>query len=69
MSKHHLDQETVGKHIREVARAEAYHRGAFLQFEHIATRFPAIRARFICEQAELAGFPVWVSAPDEALKP
>jgi len=61
--------QDVGKAIREVARTEAYHRGPAVTYEHVAVRFPGIRPRFIAEQAELAGFPLWSSVPDEAMKP
>jgi len=62
-------RQDVAKAVREIARTETYHRGAHTKYEHIACRFPGVRPRFICEQAELAGFPVWSSAPDAAMKP
>lgn len=60
--------EDAGRRVREIARAEAYHRGAAVSFGDIARHCTGYPARFIAEQAELAGFPVWTSAPDEALR-
>lgn len=58
------------KKVRELARIEASFRGADLRFEDVARHVPACwGARFIAEQCELAGFPVWASAPESAFKP
>jgi hypothetical protein len=65
-----MSAEQAGRRVREVARAEGYHRGAAMTFDSIARHCPPEwPARFIAEQAELAGFPVWTSAPDEAWRP
>lgn len=63
-----LSQDYWAQRVRELARTEAYHRGIHMRFEHVAQHLPeALRPRFIAEQMELAGFPVWTSVPDEAL--
>jgi hypothetical protein len=57
-----------GKRVRELARAEGYHRGVFMTYEDVARHLPPTWSpRFIANQCELAGWPVWSSAPDEAL--
>jgi len=58
------------KQVRQAARTAAYHKGAAFTYEDVAAMcFPGLPARFICEQAELAGFPCWTSASDEAWSP
>ena len=58
------------KTVRELARIEGYHRGIALTYQDVARHCPGEwRPRFIAEQCELAGWPVWTSAPDEAWKP
>ena len=57
------------KRIRELTRIEAYHNGINLKYEHVARWINNVPARKICEVMELAGFPVWSSAPDKAIKP
>jgi hypothetical protein len=62
--------------VREIAVAVAYHRGAAMTYNDI---LGSLRLRMnvehawvprrLCEAAELAGFPVWSSAPDEAMRP
>lgn len=65
-----MDKYQAGKFIRQHARVAAYFCGAGLAYSDIARWCPADWSpRFICEQAELAGFPVWASAPEAALKP
>jgi hypothetical protein len=56
--------------VQELARTAAYHKGARMTYEDVARHCPmSWRPRFIAEQCELAGWPVWTSVPDEALKP
>jgi hypothetical protein len=60
----------AGKRVRELARMAGYHMGAKMTYDDVAKHVPANwRPRFIAEQCELAGFPVWTSAPDVALDP
>jgi len=41
-----------------------------MTYNDVAQHCPSSwRPRFIAEQCELAGFPVWTSAPEEAWKP
>lgn len=61
--------ETAARQVQQLARVEAFHRGIGLRYEHVAVSCHGLRPRFICEQMELAGFPVWTSAPDEAWNP
>lgn len=63
-----VTREFAIKRVQEIARAEAYNRGAAMTFDHVASRCPlGWPPRLIAEGCELAGFPVWTSAPDEAL--
>ena len=62
-------RDIAARRVRELARTEHYHRGAACTYEDIARHCDGLPARFICEQAELAGFPVWTTAPDVALQP
>lgn len=62
-----VSREFAIKRIQEAARAEAYNRGSSLTFAHVAARCPDWPARLIAEGCELAGFPVWATAPEEAL--
>jgi len=67
---HSVDKTQIVKRIKEIARAEGYHRGARLTYKDIAKHCdPRWPPRLIAEAAELAGFPVWTSAPHEAMKP
>lgn len=62
--------EQAVNRVRELARTEAYHRGPFMTFNDVARHCPSSwPARFVAEQCEAAGFPVWSSAPDEAINP
>lgn len=64
------DREQMGRRVRELARTAAYHRGPAMAYEDVAQHLPHdLNSRFIAEQCELAGFPVWTSCPDEALRP
>lgn len=65
---------TVEQQIQAAARQAAYNKGAAMKYEDIVNagdghKFDGIRPRYIAEQAELAGFPVWASCPDEAMQP
>lgn len=63
-----MNNEQAKRQVREAARTAAYHKGPAMTYEDIkAMCTPEMSPRFICEQAELAGFPVWTSAPEEAL--
>lgn len=65
-----MNHEQAAKQVRQAARTAAYTKGAAMTYEDVrAMCTPDMSPRFICEQAELAGFPVWTSAPDEAMKP
>jgi hypothetical protein len=55
------------RRVREIARIEAYHRGPAMKYEDVARHCEGYRPRFVAEQCELAGFPVWTSVPDEVL--
>jgi hypothetical protein len=61
--------QIIAAQIRATARAEAFEHGILLRYEHVARSFLTIRSRFIAEQCELAGFPVWTSVPEEAMRP
>lgn len=63
-----MNHNHVARRVREIARAEGFHRGPRLTYQDIARHVRGVRSRFICEQAELAGWPVWASAPDSALR-
>jgi hypothetical protein len=67
----HTSREAAASHVRKVARAAAHERGeSSMTYADVARHCPSTwPARFIAEQCELAGFPVWTTAPDEALKP
>jgi len=58
--------ESTSARCRWAARAAHYERGPAATFDDVAKRVPGLPARFVAEQAELAGFPVWSSAPDTA---
>jgi hypothetical protein len=60
--------ETAARHIRELARTEAYHRGHAMRYEDVARHVLTLSPRFIAEQCEAAGLPVWTSCPDEATR-
>jgi len=61
--------ENEGKRVRELARIAAYHQGAAMKYEDVARWCPSgWSPAFIARQCELAGFPVWTSCPDEALR-
>lgn len=65
-----ISKEQALRRIGQLARIEAYHRGQLaLRFEHVAGSCPGLPARLIAEGCELVGFPVWMSAPDEAWSP
>jgi len=56
--------------VRQAARCAAYHKGAHFTYDDVRAMCTAdMPPRFICEQAELAGYPCWTSAPDEAWSP
>lgn len=55
------------REVRERARMAAYHKGAAMKYQDIANEMHGVDPRFICEQAELAGYSVWASAPESAL--
>lgn len=64
----------VALRVRQAARITAYHRGPAMNYQDLAHELDLqglvnLRSRFVAEQAELAGFPVWTTAPDEALNP
>jgi len=60
--------ESAARRVRELARTAAYHAGAAMTYADVATHCPeTFSPRFIAEQCELAGFPVWTSCPAEAL--
>jgi len=47
----------------------AYQKGPAMTYADVARDLPKDWSpRFITNQCELAGFPVWTSCPDEALK-
>jgi hypothetical protein len=65
-----MEREQALARIRELARTEAYHQGIHMTFESVAKHCdPKWPARLIAEGCELAGFPVWHSAPDIAWQP
>jgi len=65
-----MDNATAAKQVKQAARTAAYHNGAAFTYDDVRAMCTSdMPPRFICEQAELAGFPCWTSAPDEALKP
>ena len=60
--------EDMAKAVREHARTEMYHKGASVKYEDIARHLPStLDPRFIAEQCELIGCPVWASCPKDAL--
>jgi len=47
----------------------AYHRGAAMTFADIRAMVPqSINDEFVANEAELAGYPVWTSAPASAIR-
>lgn len=65
-----MDHESASRQVRQAARTAAYHKGAAFTYNDVrAMCTPDLPPRFVCEQAELAGFPCWTSAPDEAWSP
>lgn len=59
-----VSREYAIKRIKELARTEAYHRGSAITFDHVAAHCPhEWPAELIAEGCELAGFPVWATAP------
>jgi len=58
---------TAARRVREIARTEAYHRGPAMTYADVAKHCPGYAPHFIAEHCELAGWPVWSSAPNEAL--
>jgi hypothetical protein len=67
-----LTPETAKRQIQQAAMTAAYQRGASFTYADVSALLtPELREvpRFVCEQAELAGFPVWTSAPNEAWLP
>jgi hypothetical protein len=62
-----VTREFAIKRIREIVLSEAHNRGSELTFAHVAARCPeGWPAQLIAEGCELAGYPVWSSAPDDA---
>lgn len=63
-----VTREYALRRIQEIARSEAYKHGSNMTFSHVAARchldWPD---QLIAEGCELAGFPVWDSAPHDAL--
>ena len=58
--------EFAAKQVRQAARTAAYHKGAAFTYTDVRAMCTAdVSPLFICQQAELAGFPCWTSAPDE----
>lgn len=62
--------------VGNVARAVAASRGAAMTYDDLLSslrlRMNVTHAwvpRRVCEAAERAGYPVWSSAPEEALRP
>jgi hypothetical protein len=65
-----MTNEQAKRQVREATLTAAYHRGPAMTYDDVAAMCTSdMSPRFICEQAELAGFPIWSSAPDEAMKP
>ena len=64
----HLTWDQAAEQVRQAVRIVAYHKEASMTYEDVRAMCPGMTARFICEQAELAGFPVWSHAPDEAFQ-
>jgi len=61
--------ESEQQRVRELARTAAYHSGAAMRYEDVARWLPSSWSpSFIARECELAGFPVWTSCPDEALR-
>lgn len=61
--------ESAAKQVRQATRIAAFHKGAAFTYEDVRAMCFDLPPRFICEQAELAGFPCWTSAPEEAWNP
>lgn len=60
-----LDFLTAAVIVKQAARTAAYHNGPAVTFADVRELVPAnLNDRFVAEQAELAGFSVWTSAPD-----
>jgi hypothetical protein len=57
------------KKIQHWTLIEAMHHGINLKYWHVARWIEGVPSRKICEAMELIGFPVWTSAPEDALKP
>lgn len=65
-----MTYEVAARQVRQAARTAAYHKGAAFTYADVAAMcVPGLSPRFICEQAELSGFPCWTSAPDSAWNP
>lgn len=61
-----MNFETAAKQVKQAARIAAYDKGAAFTYADVAAMcVSGLSPKFICEQAELAGFPCWTSAPDE----
>lgn len=58
--------ELRAREVRERARMSAFHNGR-AQYGDIASEMHGVSPRFICEHAELAGYPVWDSVPEGTL--
>lgn len=65
-----ITKEQALAHVQRVARTVAYDHGPAMTYTQVAQRCDARwPARLVAEGCELAGFPVWSSAPDEAMQP
>jgi hypothetical protein len=64
MHKPTITLEAAAKQVVQAARTAAYHHGAGLTFADIRAMVPSdVCDQFVARFAELAGFPVWASAP------
>lgn len=64
-----MSRESAALQVHQAARTAAYHKGPAFKFDDIRSMVPSdIGDRFVAEQAELCGFPVWTSVPDEVLQ-
>ena len=60
--------DAAERRVRELARTAAYHKGPAMTYHDVAKHCPShYTPHFIARQCELAGFPVWTSAPEEAI--
>jgi hypothetical protein len=60
-----LNFQTAAVIVKQAARMAAYDNGAAMTFADVRELVPAnLCDRFVAEQAELAGFPVWTSVPN-----